>query len=140
MVLSFPCSEPGHVCIEANPFVFWMGIFDLSTFQQCRAEVNLQRVVFAIFEILRDVYPMRNKHVVAFQDNLSIDLDGRKSVEAIENKLMDLAVFRGPNFWKFSPVCPTLVRDPFTFELVETKKGVRDTVGLEVSFDHWRRV
>jgi hypothetical protein len=140
MILSLSRCKSSHVRIEANPFVFWVGIFDLSTFQQCRAEVNLQRVVFAIFEILRDVYPMRNKHVVTFQDNLSIDLDGRKSVEAIENKLMNLAVFRGSDFWKFFPVCPTLVRDPFTFELIETKKGVRDTVGLEVSFDHWRRV
>jgi hypothetical protein len=128
MVLSFSCSEPGHVCIEADPFVSGMGIFDLSTFQQCRTEVNLQCVVFAIFEVLRNVYPVRDEHIVAFQDSLPIDLDGRKRVKAIENKLMNLAVIRGSDFWEFRSVCPTLVRDPFTFEFVETKKGVRDAV------------
>jgi hypothetical protein len=140
VVLSFSCSEPSHVCIEADPFVFGMGIFDLSTFQQCRTEVNLQCVAFAIFEVLRNVYPVRDEHIVAFQDSLPIDLDGRKRVKAIKNKLMNLAVSRGSNFWKYCPIRPTLVRDPFTFEFVKPKKGVRDSVVLDVSVNQGRTV
>jgi hypothetical protein len=136
MVLSFSCSEPGHVCIEANPFVLRMGIFDLSAFQQCRPELNLQLVVFAIVDVLCDVYPIRNEHIVAFKDNISIDFDGRERVKAFENEFVDLAVFRGSDFWKFCPVCPTLVRDPLAFELIETKEGVRDAGKPEVSRDH----
>jgi hypothetical protein len=79
-------------------------------------------------EFFRDVYSVRNKHIVAFQDDLSIDLHGREGVETIENEFMNLAVSCRSNLWKFRPVSPTLIRNPFTFELVESKKGVRDAV------------
>lgn len=105
-----------------------MSVLDLSTLQKCRAEINLQRVVFAFFEVFRDVYSVRNEHVVAFQDNLSIDFDSRERVEAIKNKFMDLTVSCRSDFREFCSVGPTLVRDPFTFEFVKTKEGVRDAV------------
>jgi hypothetical protein len=46
---------------------------------------------------------------------------------------MNLTVFCRFNLWKLCPVGPTLIRNPFTFELVEPKKGVWDAVALEVS-------
>jgi hypothetical protein len=48
---------------------------------------------------------------------------------------MNLAVSRRSNLWEFCPVGPTLFRNPFTFELVKPKEGVRDAVELEVSDD-----
>ncbi len=83
-----------------------------------------------------DVYSVRNKHIVAFLNNLSIDFDGRERVKAIENKFMDLTLFRGSNFWKLCSVGPTLVPNPFTFELVETEEGVWNAIEIEVSEDH----
>jgi hypothetical protein len=81
-----------------------------------------------MFEPFRDVYSVWNKHIVTFQDNLSVNLHGREGVETIENEFMNLAVSCRSNLWKFCPVGPTLVRDPFTFELVKSKKGIRDAV------------
>jgi hypothetical protein len=67
-------------------------------------------------------------NILSLQDNLSVDLYGREGVETIENQFMNLAVSRRSYLWKLCPVSPTLIRNPFTFELVESKKGIRDAV------------
>jgi hypothetical protein len=63
---------------------------------------------------------MRNEHVVASEDNLSIDLDRCECVKAVENKFMDSAFSCRSDIWKLRSVSPTFVGYPFAFELVET--------------------
>ena len=136
MVLGLSCGEPRHVCIEANPFVLRVSVLDLSTLHQCRTKVNLQRVIFAVFEDFRDVNSVRNEHVVAFQNDLSIDFDSRERVKAVENKFMNLTVSCRSDFWKFCSVGPAFIPNPFTFELVETEEGVWNANETGVSNDH----
>lgn len=120
MILSFPCSEPGHICIKTDPFVFGMSVLDLPTLIKCRAEVNFQNISTTALELLCDVYPMRNEHVVAFENNISVDLNRGERVEAIENKFVNLSFSGRSNTRKLCSVGPIFVGHPFTFELVET--------------------
>jgi len=126
VVLGFSYCEPGHVRIEADPFVFRVSIFDLATFHKCWAEVDFQNISIIMIESLCDINSVRDEHVVAFKNHISVDLDCSEGIETVEDKLMDLAILRCSDIWKRCSVCPALVGYPFALELVEAEEGVWD--------------
>ena len=84
MILRFSCRQPSHVTIEANPFVFRMGVLDFLSFGQSWLEVDFQYIAASMLQLLSDVDAMVDEHVVALQDCLAIELDGSVCVEPIE--------------------------------------------------------
>lgn len=88
MILRLPYRQSSHVTIEANPFMFRMGILDLLSFSQSRLEVNLQYIAASVLQLLGDVNAMIDEHIVALQNCLAIDLDGGVGVESIERNNM----------------------------------------------------
>jgi hypothetical protein len=65
-----------------------------------------------------------HEHVVALEDGVAIELDGRKGVQAVEGQDRDGAILGRFDFWKVNFVNPRLISDPFSFKFIESKKGV----------------
>ena len=63
---------------------------------------------------------MRNKHIITLKNDIAIELDGSKSVEAVKGQNRDLSFLGSFDFWKVHFVCPGLVRNPFGLELIES--------------------
>ena len=75
MILRLPHSQTSHIAIEANPLVLRMRILDLAGLDQGRLEIDLEDVLAGL-QVLGDVDPVHDEHVVALQDRLPVELDG----------------------------------------------------------------
>ena len=90
MILRFPDSKPRHLSIEADPFMFWMSVFDLATLDQSRCKVNLQEVLL-VSEMVGHIDTVRYPHVVTSKNRLPIKLDMSECVESIKGEDVLLA-------------------------------------------------
>lgn len=133
MVLRLPYSQSCHVSVEANPFVFWVGVLDLARFEQRRSEVDLEHVTRALLQLAGDVQSVRNEHVVAFQDDFTIEFDSRERIKSIERKDMDLTILRSRRRRELDSVSPGLLANPFAFELVEAQEWIGNSGATQVS-------
>ena len=88
VILCFSHCKSGHVTVEANPSVLWMGVLDFLRFSQRRLEVDLQYTSGPGLELFSDVYTVVYEHVVAFEYCLAIELNCGESIEAIKCKNM----------------------------------------------------
>lgn len=86
MILCLPHGQPCHIGIKANPSVLRVRILDALRLRKCCFEVNLQNVLLLIEEIVGDIDAMCNKHVIAFQDDVAIQLYCCVCIEAIEDQ------------------------------------------------------
>ena len=96
MILRLPHSQARHIAIKANPFMLRICILNLPRLNQSGRKVDLQNILRAIPQIVRDVNPMGYKHIIALQNRVAIEFDVCKSVETVERQYRLAALsFRG---------------------------------------------
>jgi len=67
---------------------------------------------------------MRDEHVVALQDSLSIELDSSEGIETVKCEYMYDAFLRLRYLGQLDFVGPSLVRYPFCFKFIEAQEGI----------------
>lgn len=105
-------------------------LFDeLPTAKQCGIKDNLETVVLARLDVLRNVGSVRGKHVFSLEHLVSIEADRRKGIKAVKNKIRGNGDARSWRDWgnKFHGVDPCLFANPLYSSFVEVDKGVGDS-------------
>jgi hypothetical protein len=97
MVLCFPYGKPRHVAVEPNPSVLRMCLTDLDGPQPRRSKVDFQNISTPRLQSICDIDSVGDEHVVAFENNVSIELNSSKSIQAIECQDGDGAIIGVPN-------------------------------------------
>lgn len=93
MILRLPHRQSRHIGIEADPSVLWVRFFHSLSFRKRCFEVNLQHIIVIGTEQFRDIHPMQDEHVVAFEDDLPIESYCGVGVETVECEDMLHAFF-----------------------------------------------
>jgi hypothetical protein len=132
MILRLPRRQPSHITVEANPFMFRMGVFDLLSLGQSRPEVDFQHVATSHLQLLGDVNAMVDEHVVALENSLAIELDGGVGIESIEGKDVLGATWSLLDLRQVYLISPGFVAHPLAVELVEAQERVLDPGGASV--------
>lgn len=75
--------------------MFWVCIFDLSRLKQSNAKINLKDVLTTL-QLISNIQPVHDPHVVAFENRLSVELDSGECIEPIESEhVPDTILLRG---------------------------------------------
>lgn len=121
VILSLSNPDPGCLSIGGDVAVLRVLLLKLPRTQEGTGEVNDERV--GQLQMLGDVDPVAQEHVVASQNGDTVELDRRIRVEALEHEvagftLEDLRALKGP------AVAPSLFAYPLHVELIQAYEGV----------------
>lgn len=128
VILRFSNRKTRHVAVEANPRMLRVSFPDLDGFQARRCEVDFQHVVTLGLQLGRNIDAMGDKHVVALENDMAIEPDRGKGVEAIEGQHRHGSVPGRSDLGQHDFVCPGLIGHPLRVELVESQEGVRNSM------------
>jgi hypothetical protein len=103
-------------------------LLDLDSFQSRGCEVYLQNVPLPRLHLRRNIKTMRDEHVVTLEDGLSVELNGRECIQAIESQHVSHASLLFRYLRQFQFVRPCFICNPFCFELIEAEEGINNPV------------
>lgn len=141
VILCFPHRQPRVVAVPAPPSVLGVLIHKLPPAKVRRVKLNDELVILAaVHQVLRDIDPLRDEHVVRLQDGLAVQLDRGKGVEPVkrQHRLGPVELLgRG----KGGPVDPDRLTDPLHLELILARERIGDELVVqEVEVDVGREL
>lgn len=132
MILRLPHTKPAHITVPTSPNMVRPLLHHLSALKPSRHKFNLELILSALSQQVRDIHTMRDEHVVALAHNLAVHADRRKSVQAIQDEIMPQSrCFFGHWGGEFGAVDPGFLAYPLDQGFVLADKWIRNQVMLE---------